>query len=70
MLDIFLTSQFKKDYKKIRKTKNVDNLLNVVNLIRNGERLPAQYRDHNLSGAYKATAMRVYENQNTPSYTC
>lgn len=49
MLDIFLTSQFKKDYKKIRKTKNVDNLLNVVNLIRNVYRLPAQYRDHNYS---------------------
>ena len=53
MLDIFLTIQFKKDYKKLKKLKNTDRLLEVVNMLRNGKELPAKYRDHALSGYYK-----------------
>ncbi len=53
MLDIFLTTQFKKDYKKLKKLKNTDRLLEVVNMLRNGKELPAKYRDHALSGYYK-----------------
>lgn len=53
MLDIFLTTQFKKDYKKLKKLKNTDRLLEVVNMLRNGKELPAKYRDHILSGYYK-----------------
>ena len=53
MLDIFLTTQFKKDYKKLKKLKNTDRLLEVVNMLRNGKELPAKYRDHTLSGYYK-----------------
>lgn len=53
MLDIFLTTQFKKDYKKLKKLKNTNRLLEVVNMLRNGKELPAKYRDHALSGYYK-----------------
>ena len=53
MLDIFLTTQFKKDYKKLKKLKNTDRLLEVVNMLRNGKELPAKYRDHAPSGYYK-----------------
>lgn len=53
MLDIFLTTQFKKDYKKLRKSKDTDRLLAVVDMLRKGAELPAKYRDHALSGYYK-----------------
>lgn len=53
MLDIFLTTQFKKDYKKLRKTKDTAKLLEIVDMLRNGKELPVKYRDHALSGDYK-----------------
>ncbi len=53
MLDVFLTTQFRKDYKKIKKTKETSALLKVIDMLRREEILPAGYRDHNLSGNYK-----------------
>lgn len=53
MLDIFLTTQFKKDYKKIRKSNDTDRLLEIVDMLRREKALPARYRDHALSGEYK-----------------
>lgn len=53
MLDIFLTTQFKKDYKKVKKAKDTSPLFEVIDILRNEETLPARYRDHILSGNYK-----------------
>lgn len=53
MLDIFLTTQFKKDYKKVKKAKDTSLLFEVIDILRNEETLPARYRDHILSGNYK-----------------
>lgn len=53
MLDIFLTTQFRKDYKKLRKTNDTARLLEIVDMLRNEKELPAKYRDHALSGDYK-----------------
>ena len=53
MLDVFLTAQFRKDYKKLRKSKDAALLLDVVDMLRKGNELPRKYRDHALSGYYK-----------------
>lgn len=54
-MKIFYTTQFKKDYKKIRNDKNiVDELKNVVNKLLNNEFLSTKYRDHQLIGEYKS----------------
>ena len=39
MLDIFLTTQFKKDYKKIKKSKDTALFLGVVDMLKNGNGL-------------------------------
>ena len=52
--EVKFTTQFKKDLKLAKKqNKNLDKLLDVINLLSNGEKLEAKYRDHDLSGSYK-----------------
>ena len=54
MLDLQLTKQFKKDYKKILKQgKNTDELWSVIEKLQNDGTLNPQYRDHPLTGNYK-----------------
>ena len=51
------TSKFKKDYKDAQKKpierKHIDKLKCVMAKLQNGEKLPAEYRDHDLHGKYK-----------------
>jgi len=51
MYEIFRTSSFKKDYKKLS---NVDKKLlkEVITLLANGETLAEEYNDHKLIGNY------------------
>ena len=58
MLDVFLTKQFKKDYKKIKKSKDTSLLFNVVDMLRKQEELPEKYRDHGLSQSKDYKGMR------------
>lgn len=54
MLTIKYQAAFKKDYKRIKK-RGYDTRLfkEVVDLLAKRKPLPAKYRDHELSGAYK-----------------
>ena len=54
MLNLQLSKQFKKDYKKVvRQGKDVDELWLVIEKLRKGEKLAAKYVDHPLAGNYK-----------------
>lgn len=56
MRSIRYTSQFKKDIKRIRKrSKDLDKLKAVIDVLVAGEQLPARYRDHALVGNYRGT---------------
>ena len=49
-----ITSQFKKDYKKIQKRgKNMDELKTVIGKLANGIELEERYHDHELTGNWK-----------------
>ena len=51
MKAIFQTSQFKKDFKRIKKrNRDLSKLKEVVSAIANGEALEERHRDHALSG--------------------
>jgi mRNA interferase YafQ len=53
-LKIIYSSQFKKDYKKVRKqNKDLTKLSAVINKLAAKERLDARYRDHPLTGNWK-----------------
>ena len=54
MFDIERSTQFKKDYKNIKK-RNYDMKLlhDVIRILTNGEKLPAKYKDHALKGNLK-----------------
>jgi mRNA interferase YafQ len=53
MLDIVYSSDFKKDYKRIKKRGYDMRLLaSVVTTLCNCEKLPERFRDHNLVGKY------------------
>lgn len=53
MKGIFQTSQFKKDFKRIRKRgKDLEKLKHVVRLIAEGASLAERYRDHALGGKW------------------
>lgn len=53
MIDIFYTSKFKKDYKKVKKRGySTKELEKVLKFLSNGQSLPATYKDHCLSGGY------------------
>lgn len=48
------TSQFKKDYKKVKKqNKDITKLKNVIELLFSGQKLEPKFRDHQLSGIWK-----------------
>ncbi len=48
-MKIVFTTQFKKDYKRIRKQrKNIESLRHVIYLILPGNPLPPKYKDHKL----------------------
>ena len=49
-----LTNKFKKDYKIIEKQgKNIKKLLEVREVLADGEQLDSKYKDHSLIGNYK-----------------
>lgn len=53
MLEILWTSQFRKDYKRLKKRNApLEALERVIDLLAMGEPLPPEYRDHALSGTY------------------
>jgi mRNA interferase YafQ len=53
-LKIFYTTQFKRDYKRIKKqNKDLDKLKTVIDILATGNKLPEKYRDHRLSGIWK-----------------
>lgn len=53
MLEIYFSSKFKKDYKRVMKQgKDPDVLFRVIDLLAREQPLPDQYRDHALSGNY------------------
>ena len=53
MLEIYFSSKFKKDYKRVMKQgKDPDVLFRVVDLLTREQPLPEQYRDHALTGNY------------------
>jgi mRNA interferase YafQ len=53
-LNIYFTTQFKKDYKRLKKQrKNLDQLKVVIAKLAAGEKLEPKYRDHDLSGNWK-----------------
>jgi len=50
-VNIHYTTQFKKDYKRIKKqNKNIDRLKVVIEKLVAGKKLEPKYRDHRLSG--------------------
>lgn len=54
MLTIKYQTAFKKDYKRIKKRGYDTRLLEkIVGILAEGKPLPAEYKDHNLSGNYK-----------------
>jgi mRNA interferase YafQ len=53
-LNIFYTTQFKRDYKRIKKQKkDLDQFKVVIEKLAAGEKLDLKYRDHRLSGNWK-----------------
>lgn len=56
MKAIFQTSQFKKDFKRIKKRgKHLNKLKEVVSAIANSEALQERHRDHALSGNWSGS---------------
>ncbi len=52
--EIKFTNQFKKDLKLAKKQgKDTEKLFEAIEMLANGEALPAKYRDHDLTGDYK-----------------
>jgi len=56
MRNISVTTQFKRDVKKIKKTgKDTEKLKEIIEKIAEGESLDEKYRDHVLTGNYRQT---------------
>lgn len=54
MLDVFFSSQFKRDYKRMeRQGKDLDLLFAVIDVLAAEKLLDPKYKDHSLSGNYK-----------------
>ncbi|MBF0227944.1 MAG: type II toxin-antitoxin system YafQ family toxin [Desulfobacterales bacterium] len=54
-LKVRRTSQFKRDIKKlIRGGKDIEKLLDVIEMLAEGQVLPIKYKDHPLRGEYKS----------------
>jgi addiction module toxin, relE/stbE family len=52
--DVQFTNQFKRDLKLAKKrNKDLDKLFEVIDILANGGKLGAKYRDHHLTGQYK-----------------
>ncbi len=52
--EVKFTNQFKKDLKLAKKQgKDIEKLFAAIEMLANGEALPAKYRDHDLTGDYK-----------------
>lgn len=48
------TSRFKKDYKRLKKRGwNIDKLLDVIDILKEGRELPPEHKDHPLHGDYE-----------------
>ena len=53
---IKFTNQFKRDLKLAKKqSKDIDKLFEIIEILADGNQLPAKYRDHELTGNYKDT---------------
>ena len=53
-MNIYYTTQFKKDYKRIKKqNKDLSKLKIVIDMLSSGELLDEKYRDHQLTGPWK-----------------
>lgn len=53
-MKITYTSQFKRDYKRIKKqNKALDKLKALIEKLVSGDKLEAKFRDHGLSGEFK-----------------
>lgn len=53
MLDVFYSARFKKDYKRMkRQGKDVELLLDIVDILAAEQPLEPKHRDHALSGEY------------------
>jgi mRNA interferase YafQ len=53
-LNIHYTTQFKKDYKRIkRQIKDLSKLRTVIEILADGQLLAPKYQDHQLSGNWK-----------------
>lgn len=53
MLEIFYTTQFKKDFKRAKKQgKDISKLISILSILQKQEQLPELHRDHNLTGNY------------------
>ena len=53
MLDVFFSSKFKRDYKLMKKQgKDVELLLDIVDILAAEKPLEPKYKDHPLSGDY------------------
>ena len=49
----YMTSQFKKDLKLAKKPGySIEHIQSIISLLANGEKLPAKYKDHALTGKY------------------
>ena len=56
------TTQFKKDVKRVRRRrKDLEKLRVVVEMLVRGQALPANYRDHELTGEFKGIRDRHLE---------
>ena len=52
--EVKYTSRFKRDYKRRqRRGKEMSKLLDVIDMLREGQVLPPQYQDHPLHGDYE-----------------
>jgi len=53
-LEIEFTTQFKKDYKKIKKqNKEISKLYSIINLLASSKKLERRFKDHALTGELK-----------------
>lgn len=76
-MSIHYTTQFKKDYKRIkRQNKDVTKLETVVRLLAGGQPLAPKYKDHSLTGNWKGHRdchlapdwLVIYRNTDTDLY--
>ena len=52
-MNLYYTTQFKKDYKRIKKQqKDLDKLKTVIDILITSKTLPPKYHDHQLSGRW------------------